>query len=120
MSRCGPILLPARALAALLIGLVHGYRLLISPLKRAPSCRFQPTCSEYALVALRRHGPFTGAWLAVRRLLRCHPLHPGGYDPVPLSRAPAKPDARRTGPHSGPDTPVRNRDRHQLAPEDSA
>ena len=87
--------LPTRALAALLIGLVYGYRTLISPLKRTPTCRFQPTCSEYALVALRRHGPFTGAWLAVRRLLRCHPLHPGGYDPVPHAH-------------------------HHLAPEDSA
>jgi putative membrane protein insertion efficiency factor len=83
MSRRGLFLLPTRALAALLIGLVHGYRVLISPLKRAPSCRFQPTCSEYALLALRRHGPLTGAWLAVRRVLKCHPLHPGGFDPVP-------------------------------------
>jgi len=72
-----------RALAGLLIGLVQLYRAVFSPLKRVPSCRFQPTCSEYALLALQRHGPFTGSWLAVRRLLKCHPLHPGGYDPVP-------------------------------------
>ena len=62
--------------------LVRGYRRWVSPLL-APRCRFYPTCSAYALVALERHGPWRGAWLAVRRLLRCHPWHPGGYDPVP-------------------------------------
>lgn len=48
-----------------------------------PSCRFYPSCSEYALTAVCRHGVRTGVWLAIRRLLRCHPFHPGGYDPVP-------------------------------------
>ena len=76
----------SRALAGLLIGLVRLYRAVISPLKRGPSCRFQPTCSEYALLALQGHGPIIGSWLAVRRLLKCHPLHPGGYDPVPGGR----------------------------------
>ena len=72
-----------RALAAApLIALVSLYRWLISPvLPRA--CRFRPTCSAYALAAWRRHGPLYGSWLSVRRVLRCHPGHPGGYDPVP-------------------------------------
>jgi putative membrane protein insertion efficiency factor len=66
----------------LLIGLIQGYKLLISPLL-PPACRFQPTCSTYAIEAIERFGIFRGGWLAVRRILRCHPFHPGGYDPVP-------------------------------------
>ncbi|HEY9644551.1 MAG TPA: membrane protein insertion efficiency factor YidD [Coleofasciculaceae cyanobacterium] len=66
----------------ILIRLVQGYRLLISPLL-GPSCRFQPTCSQYAIEAIDRFGVWRGTGLAVRRILRCHPLHPGGYDPVP-------------------------------------
>jgi len=68
----------------LLILLVRFYRVAISPLFPA-SCRFQPTCSQYALEALQRHGAVRGAWLSARRIARCHPLHPGGYDPVPPS-----------------------------------
>jgi putative membrane protein insertion efficiency factor len=48
-----------------------------------PSCRFAPTCSRYAIEAIERHGVALGTWLALRRLLRCHPFHPGGIDPVP-------------------------------------
>ncbi|MDJ0866930.1 MAG: membrane protein insertion efficiency factor YidD [Myxococcota bacterium] len=58
------------------------YRWAISPLL-PPACRFAPTCSEYAREAVERHGALRGAWLGMRRVGRCHPWHPGGYDPVP-------------------------------------
>ena len=61
---------------------VHAYRLLISPWLGA-NCRFQPTCSAYALEALEKHGAIKGGWLAVRRIMRCHPGGGSGYDPVP-------------------------------------
>jgi putative membrane protein insertion efficiency factor len=70
--------LPRRILAAL----IRGYQAAISPLL-PPSCRFHPSCSQYALEAVTRHGALRGGWLAARRLARCHPFHPGGYDPVP-------------------------------------
>jgi hypothetical protein len=74
---------PAPSVAArILIVPVIGYRRFISPLL-PPVCRFAPSCSEYALEALRVHGAVRGLWLAVRRLARCHPFNPGGYDPVP-------------------------------------
>jgi putative membrane protein insertion efficiency factor len=63
-------------------GAIRGYQLLISP-AFPPSCRFSPSCSQYALEAIRRYGVIRGGWMAVRRLGRCHPFHPGGYDPVP-------------------------------------
>ncbi|MDD3884175.1 MAG: membrane protein insertion efficiency factor YidD [Gallionella sp.] len=66
----------------LLIWLIHGYQYLISPLK-PPSCRFTPTCSHYACEAISKHGATKGGLLALKRLFRCHPWHPGGYDPVP-------------------------------------
>jgi putative membrane protein insertion efficiency factor len=65
-----------------LVLLVRFYQVCISPLK-PPCCRFTPTCSAYALQALRKHGPFKGTYLAVRRILRCHPWGGHGYDPVP-------------------------------------
>jgi len=61
--------------------LIRVYQLLISPLL-LPRCRYSPTCSQYAYEAVSKYGPFKGGYLAVRRLLRCHPWSPGGYDPV--------------------------------------
>jgi putative membrane protein insertion efficiency factor len=71
---------------ALLGFLIKSYQRLLSPLL-GPRCRFYPTCSHYALEAIERHGAARGGALALRRLLRCHPLHPGGYDPVPAAKA---------------------------------
>ena len=66
----------------LLILGVRAYQVGIGPMLPA-SCRYYPSCSAYAIEALERHGAMRGAWLAVRRILRCHPFRPGGYDPVP-------------------------------------
>ena len=66
----------------LLIGMIKFYKKFISGLK-PPSCRFYPSCSSYALEAVSRFGALRGSYLAARRLLRCHPFNPGGYDPVP-------------------------------------
>lgn len=65
-----------------LIGCIRFYRKYISPCK-SPCCIYIPTCSEYALEALEKYGAIKGSYLAVRRILRCHPFHKGGYDPVP-------------------------------------
>ncbi|MCK5848920.1 MAG: membrane protein insertion efficiency factor YidD [Caldisericia bacterium] len=67
----------------LLIFLVKLYQVGISPLKPFSTCRYYPTCSEYSVQALEKYGPIKGSWLAIKRISRCHPLHPGGYDPVP-------------------------------------
>jgi len=81
----------ARLPARTLLGLVWLYQHTLSPVLPAVfgpacGCRFHPTCSHYAAEAVRAHGALTGAWLAARRLLRCTPLHTGGFDPVPASR----------------------------------
>ena len=70
------------ALRLVMLVLIRGYQLLISPFF-PPSCRYYPSCSEYARQAVVRHGPLRGGWLALRRLLRCHPWGSWGYDPVP-------------------------------------
>jgi len=71
----------------LLIGFIQVYRQLISPFF-PPSCRFHPTCSTYAIEAISTWGAIKGSWLAVQRICRCHPFHPGGYDPVATVASP--------------------------------
>ena len=86
----------SRPVRAALLGAVRFYQRAISP-TRPPRCRFVPTCSAYALEAIERHGAARGSWLALRRLLKCAPWHPGGVDlvPEPVRRAPAQ----RSGTH---------------------
>lgn len=62
---------------------IRFYQVALSPLKGGPTCRFYPSCSMYAIEAVERHGVLRGGYLALRRVSKCHPLHPGGYDPVP-------------------------------------
>jgi uncharacterized protein len=66
----------------ILIGIIRFYQKWISP-ATPPSCRFYPTCSSYGLEAIQTHGALKGSYLTTKRILKCHPLHPGGYDPVP-------------------------------------
>ncbi|MCR4378406.1 MAG: membrane protein insertion efficiency factor YidD [Rhodospirillales bacterium] len=73
--------------------LIKGYQWLISPVLPG-SCRYYPTCSSYALEALSKHGPLKGGWMGLKRILRCHPWHDGGFDPVPEPR-----DLKHSGAH---------------------
>ncbi len=73
----------------LLVFFVRAYQVVLSPLLPA-SCRYHPTCSHYAIEALQKHGALRGGWLAVKRIARCHPFRPGGFDPVP------EPDTHKT------------------------
>ena len=83
-----------RLLVVALTAPIRAYQLVISPVL-GPRCRFYPSCSSYAVEALRTHGPLRGTWLASRRLLRCHPWNDGGLDPVPpATRAGADPTTR--------------------------
>lgn len=86
MNASGLIRVPYRALrwllTKLMLALIAFYRTCISPLT-PPACRYTPTCSQYAQEAIRKYGPFKGGWLALRRILRCHPWGGSGYDPVP-------------------------------------
>ncbi|MCI7686053.1 MAG: membrane protein insertion efficiency factor YidD [Eubacteriales bacterium] len=68
-------------LKSVLILIVRGYQKFISPMF-PPTCRFYPTCSEYFIQAVQKYGPFKGSWLGIKRILRCHPGNPGGYDPL--------------------------------------
>jgi putative membrane protein insertion efficiency factor len=88
--------------ARILLLLIAGYRRLISPFL-PPSCRFYPSCSKYAVIAIQKHGAVRGLWLALRRIARCHPWNPGGFDPVP----PADERTGRTS--SAPATSIRRR-----------
>ncbi len=78
-----PLCAIERLLRWVLVAPIMVYRRVISPLKPTPSCRFHPTCSSYAQDAILTHGAFRGGWLALRRVAKCHPWHPGGLDPVP-------------------------------------
>lgn len=107
-ARLHRILRPVgRVLAWPLVALLRIYQLVISPLT-PPTCRYYPSCSAYALTAVRRFGPFKGTWLAVRRVLRCHPWAAGGVDYVPEAphtcacAPPAHPDSR------SPERPAEN------------
>jgi putative membrane protein insertion efficiency factor len=82
-------------LARVLLAIIGCYRTFIGP-AFAPSCRFTPSCSAYAIEAIELHGAGRGSWLALRRLLRCHPFHAGGHDPVPSPVASAESMSRST------------------------
>ncbi len=71
-----------KLLKKIIIALIRFYQLALSPLKQ-PTCRFSPTCSQYSIEAIERFGVIKGTYLSVRRILKCHPVHEGGYDPVP-------------------------------------
>jgi len=85
---------------ALMIFVVRAYQVVLSPLL-PPSCRYTPSCSNYAIEALQKHGALRGGWLAAKRIARCHPFRPGGHDPVPDSLVAPSPSALAT-PSSNP------------------
>lgn len=78
-------------IARIMMAMIRGYQRFISPML-PPRCRYYPSCSQYALEAIQLHGPAKGGWLGFRRILRCHPLRPGGFDPVPGSAPAAETD----------------------------
>jgi putative membrane protein insertion efficiency factor len=71
-----------RILCGCILTVIRAYQIAVSPLL-GPACRFHPTCSNYAMEAIRTRGAVFGTWLAIKRFFRCHPFHPGGFDPVP-------------------------------------
>jgi len=83
----------SRPVVRALLAMIRFYRTAISP-AFPPSCRYVPSCSAYAAEAIEIHGAARGSWLALRRLLRCHPFHAGGHDPVPPAVEPAEPASR--------------------------
>lgn len=100
MTATRGVRLVRRAPQALLLGLLWVYRTFVSPLT-GPTCRYYPSCSSYAVVAVQRHGALRGSWLAVRRLGRCHPWAAGGVDdvPAPRERAPHPQTSARLAGH---------------------
>jgi len=72
--------LPRAAIVFVFVAMIRGYQIFVSPWL-GQNCRFTPTCSGYAIGAIRKHGPLRGVWAAMKRILRCHPWHPGGHDP---------------------------------------
>jgi uncharacterized protein len=78
-----------------LIFFIGLYKLLLSPILGG-SCRFAPSCSDFAREAIERHGAARGSWMGLMRIMRCHPFHPGGYDPVPLKSMPSNRHANLT------------------------
>lgn len=72
----------SRVLSRLILLFIRFYRSCISPLLLPGKCRFTPTCSEYFMQAVEKYGPFKGSWLGIKRILKCHPFHKGGYDPL--------------------------------------
>jgi len=101
---------PTSRAVRVLVYVVGHYQRWVSPLL-GPRCRFAPSCSAYAVTALSRHGLRRGGWLALRRIGRCHPFHPGGHDPVPparsatMERAPlGTPRPEQQSPHPSPST----------------
>ena len=97
--------LVSQVVVFVLVTLVRAYQLLVSPML-GPTCRFYPSCSAYAVEALRSHGPLRGSWLTIRRLGRCHPWNPGGVDLVP-------PREGRRSPETGDGRPTQTSVRHQ-------
>ena len=81
---CG-LVLGLKKMSRLFVWFICAYQKLISPLV-GPSCRFHPTCSEYAKEAIERHGVFRGIWLTLKRISKCHPLGDSGFDPVPVEK----------------------------------
>jgi len=102
----------ARAVKAAVLAPVRLYRRYLSPLKATPSCRFHPTCSAYAEEAIEVHGVLRGMVMATLRVLRCHPFHPGGYDPVPPRKG--RPAAHR---HPAPHPATSGRDSADVTTE---
>ena len=88
-------------IARLLVWLIRLYQLLLSPVL-GPTCRFHPSCSQYARTCIERFGPARGLWLSALRLARCHPFHPGGYDPPPCAVTHARGTTPAPAPNHGP------------------